>query len=95
MNHWSTFGISPQLITENKGQYLRFNQHFVKESAFKIQPLLILFCYRSGNVCRNQDGEWKVEGMRNGEIRLSRECREGLQDDEWNQDKWPRGGRPY
>lgn len=56
--------------------------------------LILIFC-RPSTVCRDQDGEWKVKGLWDSQIWRSRECWEGLQDDEWNQDQWPGGGRPH
>lgn len=56
---------------------------------------LILIFYRPSAVCRDQDGEWKVKGLWDSQIWLSRERWEGLQDDEWNQDQWPGGGCPH
>ena len=47
---------------------------------------------RSGDVRRDQDGEREIEGLWDGEVRLSRERRAGLQDDEWNQDQRAGGG---
>lgn len=57
--------------------------------------MLILTDCRPGDVRRDQDGERQVKGLRDREVRLSGERREGLQVDERIQDKRPRGGRPH
>lgn len=70
------------------------HSHFVK-CGFRMHSLLIVVYCRPGDVRRDQDGEREVKGLWNGEIRLSRKRWEGVQDDEWNQDQRPRGGRPH
>lgn len=57
--------------------------------------VLILTDCRAGDVRRDQDGKREVKGLRDGEVRLSGERREGLQVDERIQDKRPRGRRPH
>lgn len=56
---------------------------------------LILSDCRPGDVRGDKDGERQVQGLRDGQVWLPGERREGLQVDERIQDKRPRGGRPH
>lgn len=92
-SHWLFINI--HWTQMQKMAVFNYNHNFVKHCGYRKHLSLVLLSCRPGNVRRDQDGERKVKGLWNSEIRLSGECGEGLQDDEWYQDQWPGGGRPY